>query len=50
MHRNIGKLYMEHNNRTSTLSILGIYHPPDTNNYKFIDDITEKNYVRIKPT
>ena len=24
------------------LSILGIYHPPDTNNYKFIDDITDK--------
>ena len=24
------------------LSILGIYHPPDTNNYKFIDDTTDK--------
>ena len=27
---------------TSMLSILGIYHPPDTNNYKFTDDITDK--------
>ena len=27
---------------TSTLLILGIYHPPDTNNYRFIDDITNK--------
>ena len=25
----------------STLSILGIYHPPETNNDKFIDDITD---------
>ena len=27
---------------TSTLSILGVYHPPDTNNYKFIGDLTDK--------
>ena len=26
---------------TSTLSILGIYHPPDTNNYKLIDDLMD---------
>ena len=24
------------------LSILDIYHPPDTNNYKFIDNMTDK--------
>ena len=27
---------------TSTLSILGVYHPPITNNYRFIDDLTDK--------
>ena len=27
---------------TSTLSILGVYHPSNTNNYKFIDDLTDK--------
>ena len=27
---------------TSTLSILGVYHPPDTNNYKFIDNLMDK--------
>ena len=32
---------------TSTLSILGIYHPPDTNNYKFMDDITDKSISEL---
>ena len=27
---------------TTMLSVLGIYHPSDTNNYKFINDITDK--------
>ena len=27
---------------TSTLSILGVYHPPDTNNCKFIDYLMDK--------
>ena len=27
---------------TFTLSILGIYYPPNTNNYKFIDDLTNE--------
>ena len=32
---------------TSALSILGVYYPPDTNNYKFIDDFMDKNIVEL---
>ena len=32
---------------TSTLSILGVYHPPNTNNYKFIDDFMDKIMVEL---
>ena len=27
---------------TPTLSILGVYHPSDTHNYRFIDDLIDK--------
>ena len=32
---------------TSTLSILGVYHPPNTNDYKFIDDFMDKIMVEL---
>ena len=32
---------------TSTLSILGVYHPPNTNNCKFIDDFMDRIMVEL---
>ena len=32
---------------TSTLSTLGVYHPPDTYNYMFIDDFMDKVMVEL---